>query len=386
MESFPRPKIGKGPDAGQDRYAVRVEQVRNEVVRTNESFPDFRDLPQESLNDFAYFAVDSNAPETDTTTYADFRPGHNRSLLWSRSEFVDSDGTKFRDLNIKGTGYVRLDSFRVLHPKKEILEPRPIEERANFSGGPVEGYSGLMSLEDATIDYEMGEKLAGLGIRASRGIAIIKLNEIYLPGEGMVSMDELHSGNPPRIREDFVPVVYVRAMGTDIRGNDFSDPSPLVKRADPSWLREKNKSALLDAVAMVESERGMEKGTLTLDAYTEWFAQTLGANIAKLHSNGLCHDSLTNNEYNDFMPQNVTLDCRIVDLDSVISLSPDEEERSWQREKDRRKARHVVMTVAWMCEKARKTERGKLKGGVDFVKKLGEMYDESYGAGLPATN
>jgi hypothetical protein len=46
----------------------------------------------------------------------------------------------------------------------------------------------------------------------------------------------------------------------------------------------------------------------------EWFAKTLGKNIGLMHSNGWAHG----NPYIYSTPSNVTLDCRIVDLDTVL--------------------------------------------------------------------
>jgi tRNA A-37 threonylcarbamoyl transferase component Bud32 len=62
-----------------------------------------------------------------------------------------------------------------------------------------------------------------------------------------------------------------------------------------------------DAVQLLSHERGIDVSTP--DTYARWFAKTLGSNIGKVHALGYIHGHMT--------AQNVTLDCRLVDLDSV---------------------------------------------------------------------
>ena len=59
---------------------------------------------------------------------------------------------------------------------------------------------------------------------------------------------------------------------------------------------------------MVSQELGYKR-TITDKEYFEWFAKTLGENVGIMHRNGWTHRYLSSH--------NVTLDCRIVDLDSV---------------------------------------------------------------------
>ena len=50
-----------------------------------------------------------------------------------------------------------------------------------------------------------------------------------------------------------------------------------------------------------------------MEDYLEWFAETLGRQMAIIHSAGSYHNYLT--------PHNITLDCRVVDFDSIHEIS-----------------------------------------------------------------
>ncbi len=68
-----------------------------------------------------------------------------------------------------------------------------------------------------------------------------------------------------------------------------------------------------DAKKLVSQEFGRGNKSLSNKEYLEWFAKTLGENVGLMHRNGWYHCFLGSH--------NITLDCRIVDLDSITELS-----------------------------------------------------------------
>lgn len=358
--------------------AVRIEQVESEVLSVNENFPEIASLSESAVQDFAYFAVD---PENPNGSWIDYRPGHNRSFLLSDMNVVDSKGISYGKINIKGSGYISLgenwQGHSVIHSKQRTLSPRPIVPFKNYDGSSA--YKGLMSLEDAETDFQNGERLADMGIRTSRGVAILRLKNIPVPGKGMVPVEEIVKNDP-----SFVPVIYVRAMGTDTRVGDFMDPN-LIKRSSADLLRKQKAAALEEAIQVIEEETGREN--ISLREYVIWFAETLGTNIGRLHKNGYTHDSLTSSRAATFdvLPGNVSLDCRIVDLDSVAPAGS----RKWgiehAQERDVKQSKEILVKLFEMCSKSGTPRtRGALpsfyfsKDGPLFYKELTVRFDAAY--------
>ena len=60
--------------------------------------------------------------------------------------------------------------------------------------------------------------------------------------------------------------------------------------------------------------------------YLFWFAETLGKNVGLLHAHHYSHNYLS--------PHNITLDARIVDLDSVVSFARASEEEKMEVKND----------------------------------------------------
>ncbi len=310
------------PREALQEYPVRLERMEGEIMRRNGAFPEIASLSETQILDFAHFAVD---PENPNGVWVDHRPGHNRSFVFSENSVLDENGNDYGKINIKGTGFVSLggvgpvtEAFkghhifpelrrRILRPKKKISSQKHVaSEKVVF---------GLMSLEDATIDYDNGERLHALGIRTSRGIAIIKLKTIFYPGKGIVEVETLKKEGV--IPHNFDPVVYVRATGSDHRIRDYEDPE-FFPRSNRSWLRKRKAEAFSSALKRVSKEIGKEG--ITIEEYVKWFAQTLGRQIGILHKNGYVHQGLHKRPTGYVHPVDITLDCRLVDLDNVDTL------------------------------------------------------------------
>lgn len=321
-EGLPKGLRPVGEKRELEEYPVKLERMDGELVRRNDDFPEIASLSNEQMLDFAHFAVDPNHPGG---VWVDHRPGHNRSFVWSDSNIVDGKGEDLGKLNIKGTGFVSLggiggvaESFKGRHilPEFSRRTLRPKKPGTYAHNAFNKGMYGLMSLEDAKVDFDNGERLAEMGVRGSRGIAIIKLHTIYYPGQGIVRVEELKRRGI--IPNDFEPVVYVRATGSDHRVRDYEDPE-LFSRSDRSWLKKQKMSAIASAIERVGKEIGNEG--LTTEEYLRWFAETLGKQVGTLHRNGYIHGGLFKRPSGYVHPVDITLDCRILDLDGVETLA-----------------------------------------------------------------
>lgn len=301
------------PEGSMDsvsEYPVRLERMSGEVIRRNDTIPEIAALTEEQLLDFAHFAVDSDSPGG---IVADYRPGHNRSFVWSEHMMQDESGETLGKINIKGTGYISLGEWGQGHhiiPESErrTLEPRKLEQYRD-------GMLGLMSLEDAQTDFDNSEKMAELGIRTSRGVAIIKLETVFYPDMGIVEVATLKEKGI--IPEDFEPVVYVRTTGVDHRIRDYEDPN-MIPRSNRKWLRERKGNAISGAMEAVSAEYGIEN--MDLKQYLLWFSKTFGEQVGKLHMHGYVHNGLFKAPRSFVHPVDVTLDCRILDLDNVETV------------------------------------------------------------------
>lgn len=208
---------------------------------------------------------------------------HKRSVLLERCVVADNRGRMYRDIDIKGIGV-------------------SYECSAERLGGIIDldNYRGLLNKQVAEHDQKMSERFLSLDIRTSRTIAIIGLEQLIYEGK-IVPVE--HVLRECSIPFEFKPVLQVRAFGTKMRVNDVDYTDSI----DLSEL----KLLVNDAKKLVSQELGMNK-IMSDRTYLEWFARTLGKNVGLMHKNGWTHKYLTSH--------NLTLDCRIVDLDGVERL------------------------------------------------------------------
>jgi len=219
--------------------------------------------------------------------------GHKRSALLARAIFRDKEGRLYRDIDVKGIGMIE---WRWLEGKG--LEAEISSRLGEPLGG---GRRGLLDENLAFYDMQMSEEFTKAGIRTSRVLGIIKLNEL-IKGREKISLESIEEARTRKrgiIDKEFSPVISVRAFGTKAR---ISDLGNLLEPVSRKLLLMK------DAQELVERELG--KKFLSTEEYVEWFAKTLGKNVGLCHKNKWVHSYLTDH--------NITLDCRIVDLDSVV--------------------------------------------------------------------
>lgn len=214
---------------------------------------------------------------------------HGRSALVGQVIFKDIDGRIYRDLDLKGIGKVEFNQSK---PSVGLVEMGP------------HGFEGLFRDTWARVGAERAEEFLKFGIRTERYLALIELEEfIDENGNKVLSIDKLSIGPT---------IVAVRVFGTKNRISDINDTS------------------LLDAKTIVAQEQGKNEQKFSWRDYLKWFSETLGKNVGLMHKNDYIHRFLLNH--------NITLDCRIVDLDFV-----DEHGTSSQIKKDIIRAGHGAL-------------------------------------------
>lgn len=287
---------------------VVFSQVDNKVIEVNPkiNFP-FK-IDEGESTPLGIFAKKPFAKKLKPEEMAlEFLPYHLRAALLGRVIFRDNNGKLYRDVDIKGGGFLG-EGHRIPSHKGVVSQPAGFKD-------PRFGYSvsGLLDKKSALLDYKNGEDLNKLGVRVARTIAIIELNEIIVNGEKISIGEAKRRGI---IKGNFTPVLQIRAFGTRARISDLLTDDDLEKFSKlPGFKTYEQTSRYLleDAKKIVAQELG--KKSMTDEEYLSWFTSTLGKNIALIHRQGWIHGSID--------AQNITLDGRILDFDTLHSVPPD---------------------------------------------------------------
>ncbi|MDP3763433.1 MAG: hypothetical protein Q8Q92_02125, partial [bacterium] len=227
-------------------------------------------------------------PTLSTDEFAlTFWPEHTRSILVGRVIFSDNEGHLYRDIDLKGIGAINYRSITLPSFPNELGKQRD-------DGGR----SGLLEEKIACLDCRMSEEFVNAGIRTYRVLAIIALDEIIHECK-KISIEE--ANETAIFPKTFQPVISVRAFGTKARMLDIY-----------STQRRYAQFLLQDAQKLV-SEETSNPALRSPEKYLEWFARTLGTNVGLMHRINVVHNLLTRH--------NITLDCRIVDLDSLSAFN-----------------------------------------------------------------
>lgn len=209
---------------------------------------------------------------------------HHRSALLARVIFVDNQGQVYRDVDIKGIGFLYPTYGMTALPYNGLGYRNRTGERFGF-----------LSQTEAGLDFENSKRLLELGVRTNGVLGVARLDEIVLGGKVISVAKAQELGVLP---PGFIPVVEIRAFGTKVRVQDVLDKSSY------------SYAMMTDAKRLVEQE--LHQG-LSWKDYFIWFTTTLGENMGKMHQAGLSHGHINTH--------NVTLDCRLVDLNNTKALS-----------------------------------------------------------------
>ena len=347
LEREPKPPIGEAKklteivSKGWQEHLLLFSRVKNEVLEVNPAFQRTLPLALEEgrpspLGLFIEAAFERKLEQLPKEKQAlEFWPQHHRSIILGRVIFKDNDGHIYRDIDLKGIGRHPLSRFG-----------SGLGEKMAGSGR-----IGLLEEDMAEFDYQMTEEFLMAGIRTCRIIGIIKLKEIISMGRKLSLREAEETGI---IDKDFHPVVEVRAYATKFRIDDILAEVSI-----------KNQNAMIeDAQKIISREFGIKEFESNYD-YLKWFAETLGRNVGLIHKNGWLHDYLTGH--------NITLDCRIIDLDSLSRLTNEEERLSEVR---------IAMSAFSLLFKELKElkfseDRG---GGMEYLE---ELFNENYDAAFP---
>jgi hypothetical protein len=267
-------------------------EVKNEVLWVNENMELPFNIEEGQSNRLGMFLTpDSRSHLYDSSYHLEMVPRHRRSGILGRVIFKDKDGRLYRDVDLKGVGYSRgYDSVYVSRPE--------IGEDPSYPDGTKS--LGILDRAYAENDIKMAEKFLKAGIRTYRPIALIKLEEIIDGGGNKIPLEEAKKRK--MIKEDDEPVVEVRAFGTRAR------------IADLSGIDSRRRDILIeDAVRLAAQERGIDFKAFSKRDYLVWFIENLAVSVARMHDKNWIHGYLTTH--------NITLDARIVDLDSVETLA-----------------------------------------------------------------
>jgi len=298
-------KLNKLVNERWQEHLVLFSQVKNEVLEVNPALEEILPLKLEvgktsPFGLFAEAAFQKKPTELPSGKQAlEVWPirreskflgtsGHGRSAILGRIVFRDNEGRTYRDIDLKGVGLL----------KQGNLVYQAVEVWTLGEAVPEGGKKGLLDYDIAFADYQMSEDFLRAGIRTHRVLAILGLKELIIGGR-KISLEE--AVGKEIIDKDFKPVIEIRAFGTKMRIDDAKNVMD----------GEEKKLILNDAIKLVSQELGREQ-LLSNEEYLQWFAETLGLNVGLIHKNGWLHNYLTDH--------NVTLDCRIVDLDSIEIL------------------------------------------------------------------
>lgn len=301
MEKPKELPVGIGEKFQEERGKERLPilEVANSVLWVNPAFPELPfKLEEGKPTNLGMFFADklpiSPAPliEKKQHSLVVMPERTARSALLGSVIFRDKEGRLYRDIDIKGLGV-----FSIGHPGS--AQRRAVKPQG--TGNPREAL-GLHDYRYADNDHRYSEQFLEEGIRTYRIVATIDLKEIIDFDCDKISIEEAKSKGmiPPEMQ----PVLEIRAFGTKERV-DYLLKGNLAASFDRKRL------ALEDAKAMVAQELGIKPENFSYEDYLLWFAKILGEQVAKIQKLGLVHGYLTSH--------NISLDCRIVDLDSVKS-------------------------------------------------------------------
>ncbi len=287
---------------------VKAVGVDNVVVWDNPSFYYHqKGLSKGSMSIMGNVLALSLEQKKQSRTKVGIRKGHNRSATWLDSPKCQRlEAFFWRDVNLKGVGRVSGDSaggfFRIVSEKEktEAVTWARVVNKDYDSGQYLDSETevrGLLDYVDALNDTMWAEQLHVLGVRTHRTLGIILLKQLVTLSEGVCSVESLKQKE--LLPGGFTPVLQVRALGTEFRISDLSG----VKLPQQQTVMSDVYQLIGEELALPFSE----------EDYLEWFASTLGKNIGLLHQAGLFHGSIN--------PHNVTLDCRLVDHDTMRRTS-----------------------------------------------------------------
>lgn len=360
--------VGEARKLEQQKETLPSINVKNRVSWKNENINAPFGLEVGKETPLAVFLTANPEATTDKIVPLEVMPQHGRSALRSRVLFNDKQGNIYRDVDVKGAGYVET-GWEYRNTPMKVSEMAPHRDRA-FSNPQVKG---LLDYPYALRDAQFADRMSEAGIRTDRALAIIDLEEVVADGKKVSVAEAKRTGLIP---ETLRPVIEVRAYGTKARVGEFrGHVTDMAHNA-------RREAVVEDARTMVAQELGKKPEDFPLEDYYKWFAQTLGKNVGLMHAKGWYHHYLWSSDN----PNNVTMDCRITDRDSVAELQnlPDDKARTKEMDHDKGNGGRVVADLVRVM--SRDTLQEKYGGYsretdqkiTDLFASLQDEYERSY--------
>lgn len=290
FEEFEPPVGIGGEKLKEERETLPMVDVKNSVewVDSNVEMP-FNIAVGQKV-DFPLF-LSSNPQKKERTYPLEVEEDHGRSGILARVVFKDNEGRMYRDVDLKGMGYVS-------YPEDG---EGPIVDKVSITSRIRGRAEGIQPLGRALHDLRRTQLFIDLGVRTQRILALIKLKEIVDDKGNKLSVSQARQRKLINAGEEDVPVVTMRAFGVRSRMSEIANQE-----------EEKAGLKLEDARLFVAQENGLNTEGFGYDEYSKWMAKTIAVDVARIHGNGWVHGFLTDH--------NITLDGRIIDLDSVVKI------------------------------------------------------------------
>lgn len=337
--------IGTGRKS-EPKETLPTVEVDNEVLWVNKDFEDpekggmpfnLKEGESTKLGVFLTPKLKKNEKALDLRV----RESHGRSALLGKAVFCDKQGRLYRDIDLKGIGHISSERKGLKRKKMKVGEVR--------ARGSSDIAEGILDLKYAVTARDKSEKFLEAGIRTERYLGFIKLKEIIDKTGKKISIDEAKKRNT--LYEKQEPVVGLRAFGTKSR------------------IEDANKKTLEDARKLVAQESGVDEKDFSWERYLKWFIEAAGDNLGVMHQIECQHGYLTRH--------NITLDCRIVDLDSVEEFySPTQKEKEYEMEMDYNDFVMTVFEDRGLTETIEKYTKTKLDH--NDIKELLKLFDQAY--------
>lgn len=292
---------GLGYNPEEDLERLPAKEVKNEVLWVNKDVEMPFNLEVGKAARLGMF-LSSNISESEKSFPLGAMEWHMRSGLVGKVVFKDQEGRLYRDVDIKGVGAIKME-----FPSEKLVVEKMEPQEKHYSKETPHGFCDYKYAEN---DKHKSELLLKKGLRTHRVLGIIKLKEVIDEDGNKISIAEARKNH--YIRKNTQPVLEVRAFGTKARIMDFNS--------------ERTNRLLLDARIMIAQELGKKPEEFSREDYLEWFAKTLGEQVAIIHNAGYWDGYLTEH--------NITLDCRVVDLDSVERFTGNGVEKTKEITKD----------------------------------------------------
>lgn len=233
---------------------------------------------------------------------------HNRIANVDNTFVVDANGLRWEDIDVKSPGLTEVghgpsgDEVQLFPWTRMVETP--------FAEAKIWGGNDLASARHA---FKYQHILEKIGVRTYKSLFVTKLNEWMYKGNKVpiseipvAAKDAEVKGENDAIPEGYVLAAEVRACRIKTRMQAIEE------RSAPS---EENRAYIRREIDRARKLVAEEKGLpdLSVNDYLEWFIDAHGQNLGRMHAGGYVHR---------FMHAgNVTLDCRILDLDSMQTFS-----------------------------------------------------------------